>query len=47
MPVSPVYCINTARDYLNKLVTMQVLEKKTVRGNHYYLNRELYSVLEE
>lgn len=41
------YALNTARDYLNKLVTLQVLEKKTVRGNHYYLNRELYSVLEE
>lgn len=41
------YALNTARDYLNKLVELQVLEKKIVQGNHYYLNRELYSILEE
>lgn len=41
------YALNTARDYLNKLVELQVLEKKTVQGNHYYINRELYSILED
>ena len=41
------YALNTARDYLNKLVELQVLEKKTVQGNLYYINRELYSILED
>lgn len=41
------YAENTARDYLNQLVELQVLEKQTIRGNHYYLNRELYAILEE
>ena len=41
------YALNTARDYLNKLVALQVLEKKTVGGNLYYVNRELYSILED
>lgn len=41
------YAENTARDYLNKLVELQVLEKQTIRGNHYYINRELYSILED
>lgn len=41
------YALNTARDYLNKLVELQVLEKKTVQGNHYYINRELYAILED
>ncbi|MBO0937871.1 Fic family protein [Fibrella sp. HMF5335] len=41
------YAENTARDYLNKLVEIGVLERKTVGGNHYYINRELYSILAE
>ena len=41
------YALNTARDYLNKLVELQILEKKTVQGNLYYINRELYSILED
>lgn len=41
------YALNTARDYLNKLVELQVLEKKIVQGNHYYINRELYAILED
>ena len=41
------YAENTARDYLNKLVELQVLEKQTIGGNHYYVNRELYSILED
>lgn len=41
------YAENTARDYLNKLVDLEVLERKTVSGNHYYINRELYTILAE
>jgi len=44
---SGIYAENTARDYLNKLCEMQVLEKKTIDGHHYYLNIELYRILSE
>ena len=39
------YAINTARAYLDRLAELQVLEKQTVQGQHYYLNRELYAIL--
>ena len=42
-----IYSENTARDYLNKLCEMQVLEKKEIEGHHYYLNLELYRILAE
>jgi Fic family protein len=42
-----IYAENTARDYLNKLCDMQVLEKKEIEGHHYYLNIELYRILSE
>jgi Fic family protein len=42
-----IYSENTARDYLNKLCEMQVLEKKEIEGHHYYLNLELYRILSE
>ncbi len=42
-----IYSENTARDYLNKLCDMQVLEKKELEGHHYYLNLELYRILSE
>ena len=42
-----IYAENTARDYLNKLCDLQVLEKKEMRGHHYYLNLELYRILAE
>jgi Fic family protein len=42
-----IYAENTARDYLNKLCDMQVLEKKEIGGHHYYLNQELYRILSE
>ena len=42
-----VYAENTAREYLNKLCKMQVLEKKEIGGHHYYLNHELYRILSE
>ena len=42
-----VYSQNTARDYLNRLAEMRVLEKKKIDGHHYYLNLELYRILSE
>ncbi len=44
---SGLYAENTARDYLNKLCEMQVMEKKEIGGHHYYLNIELYRILSE
>jgi Fic family protein len=44
---SKIYSENTAREYLNKLCNMQVLEKKVLDGHHYYLNLELYRILSE
>ncbi|MCK5632320.1 Fic family protein [bacterium] len=44
---SGIYAENTARDYLNKLCDLQVLEKKEIGGHHYYLNLELYRILSE
>ena len=41
------YAENTARDYLNKLVELGVLERKLVAGNQYFINRELYTILAE
>lgn len=40
-----IYAENTARNYLNELVEMSVLEKKEVKGRHYYQNRELEQIL--
>lgn len=42
-----IYSIVTARDTLNKLADIQVVEKKTMEGNHYYINSELYKILSE
>jgi len=42
-----IYAENTARDYLNKLCEMRVLEKKEINGHHYYLNIELYRILSD
>lgn len=42
-----IYAENTAREYLNRLCDMQVLEKKEMEGHHYYLNLELYRILSE
>lgn len=42
-----IYSETTARDYLNQLCEMRVLEKKTIEGHHYYLNLELYRILSE
>ncbi|MGM0480123.1 MAG: Fic family protein [Bacteroidota bacterium] len=42
-----IYAEKTARNYLNQLCEMQVLEKKTISGKHYYLNIELQRILSE
>lgn len=42
-----IYAEKTARKYLNDLCEMQVLEKKSIAGKHYYLNMELYRILSE
>ncbi|HEX6983417.1 MAG TPA: Fic family protein [Balneolaceae bacterium] len=40
-----IYAENTARNYLNELTEMGVLEKKQIKGRHYYQNRELEQIL--
>jgi len=40
-----IYAENTARSYLNELADMGVLEKKIIKGRHYYKNRELEQIL--
>ncbi len=42
-----MYAENTARNYLNELVDLGILEKRTISGHHYYLNLELYRILSE
>jgi Fic family protein len=44
---SGLYAEKTARNYLNNLCDMQVLEKKVLEGKHYYLNLELFRILTE
>ena len=42
-----IYAENTARNYLNRLCEIGVLEKKAIKGHHYYLNIDLYNLLSE
>lgn len=42
-----IYSESTARDYLNQLCDLRVLEKKVMEGHHFYLNLELYRILSE
>lgn len=42
-----IYAENTARNYLNQLCDLSILEKRTISGHHYYLNLELYRILSE
>lgn len=42
-----LYAEGTAREYLNKLADISVLEKKSIEGRHYYLNQELFRILSE
>lgn len=39
------YAENTARNYLNELSKIKVLEKKEVQGKHYYINPALVDIL--
>lgn len=41
------YSENTARKYLDELVSMGILEKRMISGSAYYLNLELYRILSE
>ncbi len=40
-----LYAENTARNYLNKLAELQILEKREIKGRHYYVNLELEEIL--
>jgi len=40
-----LYAENTARNYLNQLSELQVLQKKEIRGRHYYINPALVEIL--
>lgn len=40
-----LYAENTARNYLNELAELQILEKKEIRGKHYYINPALVEIL--
>lgn len=42
-----IYAEATARNYLNQLCDLGILEKRTISGHHYYLNLELYRILSE
>ena len=42
-----VYSEVTAREYLNKLSDLRIVEKKSIEGRHYYLNQQLYTILSE
>lgn len=40
-----LYAENTARNYLNELAALQILEKKEIKGRHYYINPALVEIL--
>ncbi|MEX0719088.1 MAG: Fic family protein [Balneolaceae bacterium] len=40
-----LYAENTARNYLNDLAEIHVLEKRQLKGRHYYVNLELKQIL--
>ncbi|MEP5612493.1 MAG: Fic family protein [Cyclobacteriaceae bacterium] len=42
-----IYAEDTARNYLNTLCDLRILEKRSISGHHYYLNLELYRILSE
>lgn len=42
-----LYAENTARKYLDELAKMRIVEKRTIQGNSYYINLELYRILSE
>jgi Fic family protein len=40
-----IYAENTARQYLNQLAEIGVVERREISGGHYYMNLELYRIL--
>lgn len=40
-----IYAENTARNYLNELADLQILEKREIKGRHYYVNPALVEIL--
>jgi Fic family protein len=40
-----IYAENTARQYLNQLAEMGIVERREISGGHYYMNLELYRIL--
>ena len=40
-----IYAENTARNYLNELADLQILQKKEISGKHYYINPALVEIL--
>ena len=40
-----IYAENTARNYLNELAEHKILEKREIKGRHYYINNELKEIL--
>jgi len=42
---SGIYAENTARNYLNELAELGLLQKEEIKGRHYYRNRELQEIL--
>jgi Fic family protein len=40
-----IYAENTARQYLNRLAEMGIVERREINGGHYYVNLELYRIL--
>lgn len=40
-----IYAENTSRNYLNELTELQILEKRKIRGRHYYINPALVEIL--
>ena len=42
---SGLFAENTARKYLDRLAEMGIVDKRIIKGHHYYLNLELYHIL--
>ena len=40
-----LYAENTTRNYLNELAELQVLEKREIKGRHYYIYPALVEIL--
>jgi len=40
-----IYAENTARNYLNELAELGILQKEEIKGRHYYRNHELQEIL--